>query len=113
MLFRSLVRSFTDVSHKPPRVVVEIIDNGSGMSQEFLRNRLFKPFQTTKPQGVGLGLSTAAEIIRFHEGAISVMSQAGSPGGTVVRMIFPGIVPEPEPPALERPEGPAPPPRRP
>jgi signal transduction histidine kinase len=35
------------------RTVVEIIDNGSGMSQEFLRDRLFKPFQTTKPQGVG------------------------------------------------------------
>jgi len=108
-----LVRSFTDVSHKPPRTVVEIIDNGSGMSQEFLRNRLFKPFQTTKPQGVGLGLSTAAEIIRFHNGTINVMSQAGSPGGTVVRLIFPGIAPEPEPPKPESPEGPAPPPRTP
>jgi signal transduction histidine kinase len=105
-----LVRSFTDVSHKPPRTVVEIIDNGSGMSQEFLRDRLFKPFQTTKPQGVGLGLSTAAEIIRFHEGTINVMSQAGSPGGTVVRLIFPGIAPEPQTPS---PEGPAPPPRTP
>jgi signal transduction histidine kinase len=108
-----LVRSFTDVSHKPPRTVVEIIDNGSGMSQEFLRDRLFKPFQTTKPQGVGLGLSTAAEIIRFHDGTINVMSQAGSPGGTVIRLIFPGIVPEPEPPEPPRPEGPAPPPRTP
>jgi signal transduction histidine kinase len=83
------------------------------MSQEFLRNRLFKPFQTTKPQGVGLGLSTAAEIIRFHNGTINVMSQAGSPGGTVVRLIFPGIVPEPESPKPESPEGPAPPPRTP
>ena len=108
-----LIRSFTDVSHKPPRTVVEIIDNGSGMSQEFLRDRLFKPFQTTKPQGVGLGLSTAAEIIRFHDGTINVMSQAGSPGGTVIRLIFPGIVPEPEPPEPPRPEGPAPPPRTP
>ena len=108
-----LVRSFTDVSQKPPRAVVEVIDNGSGMSQEFLRDRLFKPFQTTKPQGVGLGLSTAAEIIRFHEGTINVMSQAGSPGGTVVRLIFPGIAPEPEPPEPERTEGPAPPTRTP
>ena len=104
------MRSFTDVSRKPPRTVVEIIDNGSGMSQEFLRERLFKPFQTTKPQGVGLGLSTAAEIVRFHSGTINVLSQAGSPGGTVVRLIFPGIVPEPEPPRPDRPEGPAQPP---
>lgn len=100
-----LVRSFTDVSHRPARAVVEIIDNGTGMSQEFLRERLFKSFQTTKPQGVGLGLSTAAEIVRFHEGTINVMSQVGRPGGTVVRLIFPGIVPEPE-----EPESPAPPP---
>jgi signal transduction histidine kinase len=101
-----VVRSFTDVSRKPPRAVVEIIDNGSGMSQEFLRDRLFKPFQTTKPQGVGLGLSTAAEIVRFHEGTINVLSQAGKPGGTVVRLIFPGIVPEPPEPAggTERPD---------
>ena len=91
-----VVRSFTDVGHQPPRVVVEIIDNGTGMSQDFLRDRLFKPFQTTKPQGVGLGLSTAAEIIRFHEGTINVLSQAGKPGGTIIRLIFPGIVPEPE-----------------
>ena len=102
-----LVRSFTDTSHQPPRAVIEIIDNGTGMSPEFLRDRLFKPFQTTKPQGVGLGLSTAAEIIRFHEGTINVMSQAGSPGGTVVRVIFPGIVPEPEAPEPGKPEGPA------
>src|SRR5262249_41377228 len=55
-----VIRSFTDNAHKPPRAVVDIIDNGSGMTQEFLRDRLFRPFQTTKPQGVGLGLSTAA-----------------------------------------------------
>ena len=91
-----VVRSFTDVGGKPPRAVVEIIVNGTGMSQEFLRDRLFKPFQTTKPQGVGLGLSTAAEIIRFHEGTINVLSQAGKPGGTIIRLIFPGIGPEPE-----------------
>lgn len=90
-----LVRTFADVSHKPARAVVEIIDTGSGMTQEFLRDRLFKPFQTTKPQGVGLGLSTAAEIVRFHEGTINVLSQAGKPGGTVIRLIFPGIAPEP------------------
>jgi signal transduction histidine kinase len=87
-----VVRSFRDDSHKQPRAVVEIIDNGTGMSPEFLREKLFKPFQTTKPQGVGLGLSTAAQIIRFHSGSIGVMSQSG--GGTVVRVIFPGVLPD-------------------
>lgn len=91
-----VIRSFSDNTHKPPRAVVDIIDNGSGMTQEFLRDRLFRPFQTTKPQGVGLGLSTAAEIIRFHEGSISVHSTAAKPGGTIIRLIFPGVIPEPE-----------------
>jgi signal transduction histidine kinase len=108
-----LVRSFTDTSRQPNRAVVEIIDNGTGMSSEFLRDRLFKPFQTTKPQGVGLGLSTAAEIIRFHEGTINVMSQAGRPGGTVVRLIFPGVASEPEQPEPDDPEDAAPPPGKP
>ena len=104
-----VIRSFTDIGHKPPRAVVDIIDNGTGMTQEFLRDRLFRPFQTTKPQGVGLGLSTAAEIIRFHEGSISVHSIAAKPGGTIIRLIFPGVVPEPEPPEdseLAEPTGP-------
>jgi signal transduction histidine kinase len=108
-----LVRSFSDTSRQPNRAVIEIIDNGTGMSSEFLRDRLFKPFQTTKPQGVGLGLSTAAEIIRFHEGTINVMSQAGRPGGTVVRVIFPGVAHEPEQPEPDDPEAPAPPPETP
>ena len=108
-----LVRSFTDISHKPNRAVIEIIDNGSGMSKEFLRDRLFKPFQTTKPQGVGLGLSTAAEIIRIHEGLINVLSETARPGGTFIRLIFPGIAPEPEVPETQNPEGPAPPPETP
>jgi signal transduction histidine kinase len=105
-----LIRSFTDVSNQPNRAVVEIIDNGSGMSKEFLRDRLFKPFQTTKPHGVGLGLSTAAEIIRIHDGVINVLSETARPGGTFVRLIFPGIAPEPETPETEKPEEPAPPP---
>ena len=51
-----------------PRAIVEIIDNGAGMTPEFLRDRLFRPFETTKPEGVGLGLATASQIVRFHRG---------------------------------------------
>ncbi|HEY6066843.1 MAG TPA: ATP-binding protein, partial [Thermoanaerobaculia bacterium] len=67
------------------------IDNGSGMSPEFLRDRIFKPFQTTKPDGVGLGLATASQIVQFHKGKINVSSRPG--GGTIVRVVFPGILP--------------------
>ena len=90
-----VVRTFRYVRGDRPRAVVDIIDNGSGMTPEFVRDRLFKPFQTTKDDGVGLGLATAGQIVQFHKG-----------GGTVVRVIFPGIpaLPAPTPPAPSGPE---------
>jgi signal transduction histidine kinase len=85
---RVVVRSCRDEGKRRPRAIVEIIDNGAGMSAEFLRDRLFEPFQTTKPDGVGLGMATASQIVRLHRGTIRVHSQAG--GGTLVRLKFPG-----------------------
>src|SRR5262249_15774125 len=69
-----LIRTFS-LSSRPAgrtrsRAVLEIIDNGPGMSPEFVRERLFQPFQTTKSDGVGLGLFTAAQIVRHHGGSI-------------------------------------------
>jgi len=83
-----LVRSYAARSRRG-RTVIEIIDNGAGMTPEFLRDRLFQPFQTTKPQGVGLGLATAGQIVRFHRGTIRILSHPG--GGTLVRLSFPAI----------------------
>jgi signal transduction histidine kinase len=86
-----LIRSFAQSSRKGrgrARAAFEIIDNGPGMSAEFLRDRLFQPFQTTKSDGVGLGLFTAGQIVRHHGGKIRVRSSAGE--GTVVRLSFPG-----------------------
>jgi signal transduction histidine kinase len=90
---RVVVRTFRYDLGVKPRAVVEIIDNGSGMTAEFVRDRLFKPFQTTKPDGVGLGLATANQIVHFHRGKIDVISRPG--GGTVVRVVFPGILQAP------------------
>ena len=83
---RILVRTFRDDTAKRPRVILEIIDNGEGMTPEFVRDQLFKPFQTTKPDGVGLGVFTASQIVRHHGGTIRVKSERGS--GTVVRLSF-------------------------
>ena len=83
-----VVRTYAGRSARRPRAIVEFIDNGAGMSAEFLRDRLFRPYQTTKPQGVGLGLATASQIVRFHRGTIRILSQPG--GGTLVRLSLPG-----------------------
>jgi signal transduction histidine kinase len=84
-----VLRSYTGGTTRRPRAVVEFIDNGAGMTPEFLRDRLFQPYETTKPQGVGLGLATAGQIVKFHRGSIRILSQAG--GGTLIRLSLPGI----------------------
>jgi len=81
------VRTWMEEPGARRRIVVEIEDDGPGMSEEFVKNRLFHPFQTTKSHGVGLGLYTAREIVRFHRGRIDVRSDPGR--GTLVRITFP------------------------
>ena len=85
-----LIRTFAGGSARRRKAVLEFIDNGAGMTPEFLRDRLFRAFETTKPQGVGLGLATAGHIVRFHRGSIRVLSQPG--GGTLVRVALPAVV---------------------
>ena len=53
---------------------VKISDNGVGMSEEFIRNRLFRPFQSTKKKGLGVGLYQCKVIIEAHGGRIEVRS---------------------------------------
>lgn len=88
-----VVRSFSEKSGRRPRALLEIIDTGAGMSPEFVGERLFRAFETTKPDGVGLGLATANQIVRFHQGSMRVRSEPGV--GTVIRLNFPGIIPSP------------------
>jgi signal transduction histidine kinase len=86
-----VVRSFAARARGGSRAAVDIIDNGTGMSVDAARERLLHPFQTTKANGIGLGLFTAARIVRHHRGRIQILSQPG--GGTVVRLSFPGAIP--------------------
>ena len=54
-----------------------VIDSGSGMSPEFVRTRLFKPFQSSKPGGFGIGAFEARELIRAMGGRLDVESEEG------------------------------------
>jgi signal transduction histidine kinase len=84
---RVIVRSYEERRGRRRTVVIEIEDDGPGMSEEFQRDQLFRPFQTTKPHGVGLGLYTSSQILLFHRGDLVVKSRPGE--GTVVRAILP------------------------
>lgn len=69
-------------------VSIMIKDTGEGMSQEFIRYQLFKPFQTTKgKRGMGIGMYQAKHYVDNFGGTITVRSQSGQ--GTEIKMIFP------------------------
>ncbi|MGA2955571.1 MAG: XrtA/PEP-CTERM system histidine kinase PrsK, partial [Thermodesulfobacteriota bacterium] len=57
--------------------VFSVTDNGCGMSKEFINRFLFRPFQTTKKQGMGIGLFHSKQIIEAHQGRIEVESEEG------------------------------------
>lgn len=58
-------------------VVIEVTDSGSGMTPEFVRSRLFKPFHSSKPGGFGIGAFEAREIVRAMGGRLEVESREG------------------------------------
>ncbi len=66
-------------------VVIEVVDNGSGIIKEAL-NRVFVPFFTTKKTGSGIGLSLSRQIMQMHGGSLSVESEPGVK--TVFRLKF-------------------------
>lgn len=59
-------------------IEIVIQDNGKGMSKEFIKNRLFKPFDTTKGNaGMGIGVYEAKQFVENNAGSISVKSRPG------------------------------------
>ncbi len=69
------------------KVLVSVSDTGVGMSEQFIKDRLFHPFATTKQRGVGLGLYTCREVIQANGGSIEVSSIDGT--GTTFRVMLP------------------------
>ncbi|CAL1238969.1 XrtA/PEP-CTERM system histidine kinase PrsK [Candidatus Methylocalor cossyra] len=70
--------------------VIEVEDNGHGMDEDFIRTRLFKPFDTTKGlTGMGIGAYESREYIRSLGGELSVKSQPGQ--GSLFSFFIPGV----------------------
>ncbi|MCK5127767.1 MAG: GAF domain-containing protein [candidate division Zixibacteria bacterium] len=69
-------------------IEVRIKDSGSGMDEEYIATRLFKPFSSTKKHGLGIGMYQSREIILLHNGRIEVTSILGQ--GTEFTIILPG-----------------------
>lgn len=68
--------------------IIEIVDGGSGMSEDFLRNKLFKPFETTKGNsGMGLGVYDAKQFAEQMGGEMKVDSDVEK--GTKMTLLLP------------------------
>ena len=70
----------------PDMVVSAVADTGPGLAPE-IADRLFQPFVTTKPSGLGIGLSICRSIVDAHGGRLWVSPNPG--GGTIFRVGLP------------------------
>ena len=68
---------------------IEVHDTGRGMSETFVRQRLFRPFESTKPHGMGIGAFESREYVRELGGTLLVESREGA--GTVFRIALPAF----------------------
>ncbi|MFL1461081.1 ATP-binding protein [Roseococcus sp. DSY-14] len=84
----------------PPRVMLRLVqagaqirmeveDNGPGIPPEVL-DRLFEPFQSSKADGMGVGLSICRAIVEAHDGTLEALPAEG--GGTVMRVTLPAAL---------------------
>jgi len=69
------------------QALVEVGDTGVGMDPQFMRDRLFKPFQTTKQAGMGIGAYESNQYVQELGGKMTVESAAGK--GTRITVLLP------------------------
>lgn len=77
--------SLTAKLNKRGRIVIEVSDNGPGISQEIAKN-IFVPFYTTKREGSGVGLALTRQVMIAHGGTVSLTATSG--GGATFILTF-------------------------
>ena len=69
------------------QVKIEVGDTGAGMNEDFVQNKLFRPFSTTKHSGMGIGSYESFQYVRELGGTIAVDSAVNH--GTVITVNLP------------------------
>ena len=69
-------------------VIIEVKDNGHGITPEVLQ-RIYEPFFSTKPEGTGIGMAIVQNLVQLHGGTLEVET---SPRGTVFKVLLPAVV---------------------
>ncbi len=73
-------------------VWLKVEDDGCGMDPDFVRDSLFRPFQTTKSKGLGIGVFQSKTIVERHGGRLRVESSPGK--GTIFTVLLPTLATE-------------------
>ncbi len=68
---------------------IEVIDDGPGMDAEFIRDKLFLPFRSTKAGGYGIGAYESRQLVEEMGGRLDVKSEVGE--GTTMRIVLPAL----------------------
>ena len=79
-----IVSTSLETTDTGPCIMVRVQDSGQGIEPEFLQNRLFKLFGTSKPNGLGVGLYLSRRIILAHGGTIAAESEGVGRGCTFI-----------------------------
>ncbi len=77
---------FVEVAQTNGMAVVQVVDAGEGMTPEFVRNGLFKPFVSSKTNGFGIGAFEARELVRAQGGRLEVDSREGLGSRFAIRL---------------------------
>ena len=80
-------RVWVTLQQSAGRALVEVGDTGVGMTPEFIQQRLFRPFNSTKTSGMGIGSYESFQYVKELGGSIDVKSDMGR--GTVVTLLLP------------------------
>jgi putative PEP-CTERM system histidine kinase len=83
-------RVSVEVDTQAGAAIVDVIDDGPGMSADFIRDSLFSPFRSNKRHGFGVGAYQCREFARERGGDLDVISSPGS--GTTMRLKLPALV---------------------
>ncbi|HTH53961.1 MAG TPA: ATP-binding protein [Edaphobacter sp.] len=77
--------------HNNSEAVIEILDNGPGLTNA---SNLFVPFYTTKPNGTGIGLALAQQIVQGHRGTVELRNRADGRVGCKAELRLPLVARE-------------------
>ncbi|MEA1677701.1 two-component system sensor histidine kinase NtrB [Nitrospirillum sp. BR 11163] len=94
------MRAAEDGAPPPTRADIRVADTGPGIAEE-VAGRLFAPFTTTRPTGMGLGLSISRGIVEAHGGRLR--AGTGTLGGAAFSFSLPLVLPAEEAPTQEAP----------